>query len=462
MSDAKQISRRTVLRGLGTALALPFLDAMLPARGVARGAFAGEVATRYPLRVAFAYVPNGIHMEDWTPERLGADFELPPTLAPLEPYRKELLVLSGLTQDKARPNGDGPGDHARAASAFLTGVQPLKTAGANIRSGVSVDQVAAARVGPLTRLPSLELGCDRGPQAGNCDSGYSCAYSANISWKGPSTPMAKEIDPRLVFERLFPSASPTEAAESRGVRDRHRKSILDFVLEDARRLEGKLGAADRRKLGEYLAAVREVEGRIERSEADSREGQARLPAIAPPEGIPRDYGEHQRLLYDILAFAFQADLSRVATFMVANEGSNKSYAPVGVPEGHHDLSHHGGNKEKQAKIAKINRFHMEGFAYFIAKLKGVREGDGTLLDHCMIVYGSGIGDGNRHNHDELPVVLLGRGGGSIETGRHVRYKRNTPLNNLYLCLLDRMDASVDALGDSTGRLPWLAEETRAL
>ncbi len=464
----RPISRRTVLRGLGIALALPWLEVMAPRSALsASSARAGEIRKEAPPRLAFFYVPNGIHMPDWTPAREGAGFDLPPTLKPLEPFQRDFLVLSGLTADKARPNGDGAGDHARAAAAFLTGCQPRKTHGADIKAGISVDQVAAGRVAHTTRFPSLELGCDRGAQAGNCDSGYSCAYSANISWKTPSTPMAKEIDPRLLFERLFPSYAKVEAAESRARREKHRKSVLDFVEEDATQLRKKLGATDQRKLDEYFTAIREIESRVDRSEqealAELKDNAKEKPpaVVARPDGIPKDYAEHMRLLCDILAIAFQANLTRVATFMLANEGSNRSYGFVGAPEGHHDLSHHGNNKEKQSKIAKINRFHVESFAYFLGKLKGIGDGDGTLLDNCMIVYGSAIGDGNAHNHDELPILLAGRGAGTIEPGRHVRYPRNTPLNNLYLSLLDRMEATTDSLGDSTGRLARLASETKS-
>ena len=451
-------------------MALPCLDAMLPRSLVPRSALlADEVRKAAPVRMAFFYVPNGVHVPLWEPTGEGAEFTLPTTLEPLTPVKDDLLVLSGLTADKARPNGDGAGDHARAASAFLTGAQPRKTHGADIHVGVSVDQVAAELVGHTTRFPSLELGCDRGPQAGNCDSGYSCAYSANISWKTPSTPMAKEIDPRLVFERLFPNHSRVEAAESRARRERLRKSVLDFVEEDATRLRQRLGATDQRKLDEYFTAVREIERRIERSEQDAKEDLAAQDTAGAkvkaklncPEGIPKEYGEHIRLLADLLAIAFQANLTRVATFMMANEGSNRSYPFLGVPDGHHDLSHHGGDKEKLSKIGKINRFHMEQFAYFIQKLKSLPEGDGTVLSNSMILYGSAIGDGNRHNHDELPILLLGQGGGTLEPGRHVRYPQNTPLNNLYLSMLDRMSTSVDQLGDSTGRLPRLSSETRA-
>ncbi len=466
MSSTTKLSRRAVLRGVGTAMALPCLDAMLPRSLFPRAAsvMAEEVRSATPVRMAFFYVPNGVTVAKWTPTTEGAEFVLPPSLAPLAPVKQDLLVLSGLTADKARDNGDGAGDHARASSAFLTGVQPRKTHGADIRVGVSVDQVAAAQVGQSTRFASLELGCDRGPQAGNCDSGYSCAYSANISWKTPSTPMSKEIAPRLVFERLCPNHSRGEATESRVRRDRLRMSVLDLVGGDASRLRHRLGANDQRKLDEYFSAVREIELRIDRSERDSREDLASLakPAhLICPEGIPRDYGEHIRLLCDILAVAFQTGLTRVATYMLANEGSNRSYPHLGVPDGHHDLSHHGNDAEKQEKIAKINLFHMEQFAYFVQKLNSLKEGDGTVLSNSMILYGSGIGDGNAHNHDELPILLLGRGGGTLEPGRHVRYSRNTPLNNLYVSMLDRMASSVDRLGDSTGRLPRLASETRA-
>jgi hypothetical protein len=440
------LSRRTVLRGLGTALALPLLESMVPARLLAAEAPAG------PRRLAFFFIPNGAHMPDWTPAEEGSSFELPPTLASLADVRDYVLVPSGLAQQKADANGDGPGDHARSAATFLTGRQAYKTDGANIKIGVSVDQVAAQAIGQQTRLPSLELGCDAGANSGNCDSGYSCAYSANISWKTESTPMAKEINPRGVFERLFGNQSRSEEEESRDRRARYRASILDFVLEDARRLQDGLSQADRRKMDEYLTAVRELEGRIERAEQESA---SQRPPLAQPDGIPGDYGEHIRLMGDLLAVAFQADLTRVATFMLANEGSNRSYPFIDVTDGHHDLSHHGGDEDKQEKIARINRFHLEQFAYFCNKLREMREGEGNLLDQSLILLGSGIGDGNAHNHDELPAVLVGRGGGTIDSGRHIRYDRGTPMANLYLSLLERMGVEEDALGDSTGKLGGL-------
>ncbi len=443
MNRSWQISRRTVLRGLGTAVALPLLDVMAPALSRAAEKKAA------PTRMAFIYVPNGKHMPDWTPTAEGENFELPYIMQPLQAVKNDLLVLTGLAQDHGRAHGDGPGDHARALSSFLTGQQARKTHGADIKVGVSVDQVAARKVGQRTKFASLELGCDRGAQAGNCDSGYSCAYSTNISWRTDTMPQAKEIDPKLAFERLFSTGS---VAERNSKRTRFQKSVLDFVLEDARDLQAKLGAKDQRKLDEYLNSVRELEQRIALA---GRAPDAPLPNYPVPGGIPKDYAEHIRLMYDILLLAFQGDLTRVATFVVANEGSNRAYPFIGVPDGHHDLSHHGGNAEKQQKIREINRFHVTQLAYFLDKLKAANDGERSLLDNSMVLYGSGIGDGNAHNHDNLPILLAGSGGGTIRTGRHVKFEKETPLNNLYLSMLDRMDSSVDVLGDSTGRVSSL-------
>lgn len=448
MSKNLIIDRRTMLKGLGVAVALPALEAMLPPWSWAATAAARSV----PRRLAFFYVPNGVNMEHWTPRTLGAHFELPSILEPLAPVREYITVLSGLTIDKGRPNGDGPGDHARAMSAFLTGCQPVKTDGRNIRVGISADQVAARAIGQQTRFPSLELGCEGSRQAGNCDSGYSCAYSSNLSWRSPTTPNPKEVNPRLVFERLFAGPDQRETASARARRARYNLSILDFVLEDAQRLRQRVGVNDQRRLDEYLSSIREVEVRLARASQDTTP----VAGITRPAGIPLDYREHIRLMTDLLVLAFQGDLTRVATFVYANEGSNRNYRLIGVPDGHHDLSHHQGNAEKLAKIARINRFHMEQFAYLLQRLRSIPEGEGNLLDHCMIVYGGGIGDGNRHNHDELPILLAGRGGGTIVSGRHLRYPRETPLMNLFLSLLDRMGVSVPALGDSTGRLPGLS------
>lgn len=446
------LPRRTFLRGLGTLMALPALEAMWPTS--ARAVEAARTGpARYPRRTAYLYIPNGADMANWTPKAEGQTFELPRTLEPLRPYQSELLVLSGLAHDKARPNGDGAGDHARASATFLTGCQARKTDGADIRVGVSVDQLAAAQIGHLTRLPSLELGCDKGQRHGNCDSGYSCAYSFNISWKTPATPMPPEVDPRLVFERLFASDNPDETTASRARQRRHQQSVLDFVQEDARRLRANLGYTDQRKLDEYLTAVRELEQRIEQAE----QFKTTLPTLVKPNGAPETYDQHLRLMFDLLALAFQTDTTRVATFVLAHDGSNRPYPWLGAPEGHHDLSHHGNDEAKKAKIAKINRFHVEQFAYFLGRLQSVKEGEGTLLDNCLVTYGAAISDGNRHNHDDLPVLLAGRGGGAITSGRHVRYAKDTPMTNLFLSLLDAAGAGkgVERMGDSSGRLAQL-------
>jgi hypothetical protein len=404
--------------------------------------------------MAFIFIPNGVNLPEWTPLTTGYDYDLPFILQPLGRLKDDVTVLSGLTHDKGRANGDGPGDHARSASVFLTGCQPRKTDGANIRAGVSVDQIAAQKIGHATRFPSLELGCEPGRNSGNCDSGYSCAYSSNISWASATTPMAKEIDPRLVFERLFARPDHGSRQVGRTERIHLRKSLLDYVADDAQRLHRKLGRADRQKLDEYLTAVRAIERRI-----DVTEGEPKIRQIAQsypkPGRIPSDFGDHVRLMADMMVLAFQADLTRVATCMFGQAGSNRSYRQIDVPEGHHNLSHHGGNAEKLDKIRRINRYHVEQLAYFLGRLKSVAEGEGTLLDQCMICYGSGISDGNRHNNENLPVLLAGRGGGIIRSGRHVKYPEETPMANLFLSMLDRMGAPVDAMGDSTGRLPQL-------
>jgi hypothetical protein len=441
------MSRRTVLKGLGTVLALPLLEAMAPLRVVAG-------ATAAPKRLAFLYVPNGAHMPDWTPSAVGPDYRLPYLLEPLQPFKQDFTILSGLTLDKARANGDGPGDHARSNAVFLTGRQPRKTAGADIHVGISIDQFAAQRIGTATRLPSLEIGCEAGPQAGNCDSGYSCAYSSNLSWRSESTPMPKLVDPRQVFERLIAPEIRGEAAVIRGQRDQRRRSVLDFVAEDARRLRDQIGATDRRKLDEYLSSVRDIETRIQQAEKQTAP-KVLVPPQAKPTGIPPGYAEHLRVLADLMVLAFQADLTRICTFAFANDGSNRPYRFIGVSEGHHDLSHHGGDKVKHEKIKKINRFHLTQLAYLLGRLKEVKEGEGTLLDHCMIVYGSGIGDGDRHNHDDLPILLAGGGSGTLRPGRHLRFPKDTPLMNLYLSLLERVGVTAPSFGDSTGTLPGL-------
>ena len=451
MSNPNQVCRRTFLKGLGAAVSLPMLESMNPVR-----ALAGAASAKPPVRMAFMFVPNGVHMEEWKPAATGAHHDLPRILKPLTPVKHDLCVLSGLTQDKGRANGDGAGDHARSAGVFLTGVQPLKSEGSEIRAGVSVDQFAAQKIGHKTRFASLELGTERGRQSGKCDSGYSCAYSNNVSWRDGTTPMAKETNPRLVFERLFGNGPKSERNESVARRQRYQKSILDFVLEDARSLTRKVSGNDRQKLDEYLTAVREIEQRIQRAEGESVSKSTVLAGLGKPEGVPDSYQEHIRLMGDMMILAFQTDVTRVSTFMLANAGSNRSYRPIGVNEGHHSLSHHQNDRDKLEKISKINTFHVEQLSYMLQKMKSIPEGDGSLLDNCMIVYGSGISDGNRHNNENLPIVLAGRGGGWIRPGRHIQYSGDTPLNNLFVTMLNQAGATTDSFNDSTGKLPFLS------
>ena len=443
------IPRRTLLKGLGAVMALPWLEAM----GLQTGWAAGNTPAKNaaPNRMAFLYVPNGVNMDGW---RVGAEgalpSKLPPILAPLNNVRQDFSILTGLAADKARSHGDGGGDHARAMSAFLTGAQPRKTDGANIRAGVSADQLAASRIGDRTRLASLEIGTEASKLAGGCDSGYSCIYQSNISWRSATQPMPKEVNPKLIFERLFGAGSDLE----RQRRDAARKSVLDAVREDYRELNSRLGADDQRKLDEYFTAVREMELRIAKSGTD---GQKKLPVGAlPPKGIPESYAEHLRLLADLIVLAFQTDTTRVATFVLANEGSNRAYPFIGVRDGHHSISHHGHDPVKLAKIQDINVFHARQLAYLLERLKSVQEGDGNLLDHSMIVYGSGNGDGDRHNHDDLPILLAGKGCGTIKQGRHIVYSKEVPLNNLWVSMLNRMDIRDVQLGDSTGELKKLS------
>ena len=444
----KHIPRRTVLRGLGTMIALPFLDSMVPA-------FASPLLRKStPRRMAFVYIPNGAIMEDWTPAKPGAGYDLGSILKPLEPFREDLLILTGLAQYQGNSLGDGPGDHARAGSTFLTGVHPKKTSGAHIQVGISVDQVVAQKVGSKTRFASVELGTEPGRLAGNCDSGYSCAYSNSVSWRSSTTPNPPEINPWLVFERLFGDVRTDETLDARAQRLRHERSILDFVREDAKRLQGSLGPTDRRKLQEYLEGIREIERRISSAEKEELE----LPAdLEKPHGVPVEFSEHVKILFDLATVAFQTDSTRILTFMIGPEGSNRSYPEIGVSDVHHGLSHHRRDQEKIRKISKINHFHIEQFAYFLRKMKSVSDGEGTLLDSSMIVYGSGLSDGNLHTHEDLPVLLAGRAGNTLKPGRHMVYPEKTPLNNLFLSMLDRMGIPTETLGDSTGKLEHLSD-----
>lgn len=446
--DDPRFGRRAFLRGAaGTLLALPALESLAPAP--ARADEPGQGGE--PPRLILLFVPNGKHMPDWTPAQEGPGFELPWLLEPLAAYRDDLLLLSGLALDGARSHGDGPGDHARAAGAFLTGAHPFKTGGSGIRNGVSVDQVAARQLGARTRFPSLELGCEPSKQGGSCDSGYSCAYSSNIAWRSPTAPVAKEINPRRVFERLFVDGEARLTPEERARRRRGRLRVLDHVLEDSRRLRGQLGAEDRSKLDEYLESVRELERRLNRA-ADDGEPEV---GIDPPAGVPADHGEHIRLLHDLSVLAFRNDLTRVVTFMVGNAGSNRTYPELGIHEGHHRLSHHGNEADKIEKIRAINRWHVEQLAHLLGRLREAPAGEGTLLDRTLVVYGSAIADGNRHAHHDLPILLAGGRGLGLTPGRHLRFPRDTPLCNLYLSLLQRVGVRQQAFGDSTGPLHGL-------
>lgn len=431
---------------MGAAMALPMLDVMKPAAY-------GATKAAAPMRMAFMFVPNGVNLHRWTPSTDGARFELPFVLDPLAPVKNDITVITGLTHDKGRSNDDGPGDHARSAGVFLTGAQPLKSQGSQIRVGVSVDQAAARYMGQDTRFASLELGAEASRGGGKCDSGYSCAYSNNISWRDADTPVAKEVNPRAVFERLFGDAS-SGVSKEQIKRRAQRRSLLDFVIEDARALDKKVSGADKQKLDEYLTAVREIEQRIQAAEQQTDRQPIRMVGDLP-EGVPDSYDEHLRLMGDMLVLAFQTDTTRVASYMLANAGSNLSYRQIGVGDGHHSLSHHQDDPVKLDKIARINRFHVQQLSYVLQRLKAIPEGGGSLLDNCMIVYGSGISDGNKHNNENLPVLLAGGGQGSVLTGRHMRVPQETPLCNLYLSMLQRAGVPATSFGDSTGALRGL-------
>jgi hypothetical protein len=440
------LSRRALLRGVGAAIALPMLDAMTPALG------AVGRAGKSPVRLVFAYVPNGIIMKDWTPKATGTDFELTRILTPLRPYRDDMILLSGLADHNGNELGDGPGDHARAGASFLTGVHCKKTAGADIRNGISADQIAAQAFASQTRLASLELGCEDSRTVGNCDSGYSCAYTNSISWRGATTPMPPEVNPRLVFERLFGAEDYSVDPATRARRLEYRKSILDLVRDDTQALTGTLGKADRRKMDEYLTSVREIEVRIQNGEKHSR---TVSPGIEKPSGVPVAFGDYVSLMFDLLVAAFRTDQTRVATMMIGREGSMRTYPELNISDSHHPLTHHRNNPDFIEKVTQINTFHIGLFGSFLGKLKSIPDGNGTLLDNSLIVYGSGISDGNRHTHEDLPILVAGHGGGSVKTGRHIAYERETPVANLYMTLLDRAGVHPESIGDSTGKLVQL-------
>ncbi len=442
----KHLPRRSFLRGIGATIALPLLDAMTPA-------LAAE--PKPPVRLAFAYVPNGVvNIDWWTPKGEGRNYEFSRLLKPLEPLREDLFVLTGLDDHNGNALGDGPGDHGRAGASFLSGVHCKKTAGADIQAGITADQVAAQAIGQKTRFASLELGCEDSRTVGNCDSGYSCAYTNSLSWRTPTQPNPPEVNPRNVFERLFGAVDTSLAPEVRARRAEYRKSILDLVREDTQRLAAGLGPADKRKIDEYLFAVREIERRIESAEKENRDY---TPPLEKPAGIPIDFRDYVRLMGDLQLLAFQTDLTRISTLVFAREGSMRVYPEIGISDPHHPLTHHRNNADWIEKVAQINTLHVELFGQLVTKLKNTKEAGGTLLDNTMIVYGCGLSDGNRHNHENLPILLAGRGGGALKPGRHIVYKPGKPMTNLYLSLLACMGVHPEKIGDSTGRLPLLGE-----
>lgn len=432
---SSKMTRRSILRGLGVSLAIPSLES-----------FAVGGVSGIPLRMGFTYIPNGVIMDEWRPLETGPLKSLPNSLQPLQNHTADFQVISGLNHTKAYANGDGGGDHARANATFLTGCQARKTAGKDIKVGVSVDQIAADAIGDKTKLRSLELSCDGVRRSGKCDSGYSCAYQYNLSWKTESMPMVPESNPRLVFERLFGNASSPTDRKGQLKRRALNKSILDFALQGASNFNKRLGKLDQEKLSEYFTSVRELEKRIEREEKNWE----KLPDLKSPVGIPENYRAHLRLMFDMMVLAFQSDSTRISSFLLAHDGSNRSFRDIGVPEGHHSLSHHKNDPEKIKKLAKIDHFYSEQFAYFIDKLSTTQEIDGSrLIDHCMIVFGGGISDGNRHRHSNLPVLLAGGSSHGLTTGRHVDYE-GVPMTNLYLGMLDRAGVQASQVGDSSG------------
>lgn len=445
-------SRRQFLRGLGACIALPAFESFIPTKLLAAAATDGGLgvtATGAPLRTAFVYFPNGAIPSAWWPTVEGNNFDLSRTLKPLAASQKQIQVIGGLDHLNATAGTDGGGDHARANGTFLTGVRMKKSA-TDIRAGISIDQVIARQVGHLTRFSSLELTCDAGRNTGACDSGYSCAYQYNLSWSSPNTPMTPEGNPRQVFERLFGAGGPGERADNLKRRRQEQSSILDFVMQDARAMEKRLGARDQDKLNQYLTGIRELESRIQRAE---QLGDARDPMVPTPDGIPADYGQHIQLMYDIMLLAFQTDSTRVATMLLAHDGSNRSFADIGVPEGHHDLSHHQNNADKIEKVAEIDVWYAQQFAKFLDKLQATKDVDGnSILHNTMLVYGGGNADGNRHTHFNLPIILAGGGGGTLNTGRYVK-QGGKPASNLFLSMADRMGVkNLERFGDSTARL----------
>jgi Protein of unknown function (DUF1552) len=439
------LPRRTFLRGMGTALGLPLLDAMVPALS------AMIPPTAAARRLGFIYMPNGVAknstIDYWTPRGEGKDFELSQILAPLEPFRDRMVVVSGLDQNQAETGNDGAsGDHTRGTSSWLTGVYPKRTEGADVRNAVSADQIAVSALGKDSVLPSLELAIDLNFLAGQCENSYSCVYLNTLAWTSPTTPLPTENNPRIVFERLFGDGG---TAERRAAQARQNQSILDSVLDDLHRVERRLGPADRTKVTEYVDTVREVERRIEGAESRT---ETELPTLDRPKGIPERFDEHVKLMYELQWLAFRADLTRVVTFMLGRELNFRTYPEIGVTEGHHGLSHHQDRPEQIAKYAKVGVYQAQLFAGFLEKLQSTSEGDGTLLDHSLFLYGAALSNPNTHAHTDLPLLVVGGRDARIEGNRHLVFRGQKPMTNLLLSLLDRVGVHADTLGDSNGRI----------
>lgn len=439
------LPRRTFLKGVGATLALPLLDAMVPALS----ALAKTPAT--PVRrLGFVYIPNGAIMEKWTPTAVGRDFELTPILKGMAPFKDQMVVLSGLEQANAYGLGDGSGDHSRAGAAWLSGVHPKHTEGADIQGGTTIDQIAATELGKQTQFASLELGLEVYDMVGMCENGYSCVYLNTVSWRTPTTPVFPEANPRVVFERLFGGGA---TPEERTARLREDRSILDSVGESMNRLQRALGAGDRARVTEYLEAVRDIERRIQKTEQQNTSAPLSLPAR--PVGVPESWEEHAKLMFDLQVAAYQADITRVISFMLGRELNGTVYPGSGVPDGHHNLTHHRYDPVKVAKVEKINTYHIDLFSsYYLEKLRTTPDGDGSLLDHMLILYGGGISDGNLHDHSRLPLLLVGGSGGHLEGGRHLKYPDPTPMSNLLVTMLDKAGIPLDKVGDSNGKLEF--------
>ncbi len=439
------IPRRTFLRGMGVTMSLPLLDSMIPAQTPL-----ARTAANPKVRMGLCFIPHGAVMNNWTPTEEGVMSTMSRTLMPLEPFRKNVVVVSNLAHAMAAPGGPGDngGDHTRSPAVFLNGVHPKRTDGADIQAGVTIDQMAAAKIGQETPLPSLELATeDFSGLVGSCDVGFSCTYMNTISWRTPTTPMPMEINPRVVFDRLFGDGA---TAEERLARIEQQRSILDAVSNQVRRLEGKLGATDRTRVSEYLETVREIERRIQLSEKQNSNADLSVPAS--PSGIPDDHQAHSKLMLDLMAISFQADITRVSTFMMAREVSYRTFPMLGISEGFHPASHHQNNADRLENLTKINTYHVSLIAHLLDRLKNTQDGDGTLLDHSIILYGSGMSNSNVHNHSPLPVLVAGGAAGKLKGGRHVKYPENTPMSNLLLSILNKAGVERESVGDSTGLL----------